>query len=442
MTSHAPFPSRRPLSRRAAPIAPSAASLLGVALLVLCAPAAVAAITPAEQEGALQRETQALVDELVPRVAALYGFARPLPVRVEATTRSKLGALVLPSLREVYGEDGLRRSARMAAALGLLPDGYDLEAGMVEMVLAVMGGGYDPARDVFYVLADLPPELQDATQRRMVAAHEVTHALEDQASEMLVHQRRGATDWDYEFLYNSIAEGAAYLTMMAVVGETSLDQAADPTELLLGTQRQLETAPGFEPFARAPRYLKDQLFAHAVTGIAFLRQWVRLHPGQGPATLFAQLPASSEQVLHYQKYVENDRPATLDLTVLDGSLPREWRPYGQVTVGERQVAALLAEHPAVRDLASSIAAGWDGFVIRAFEDQTGGLVLLGLSAWDSADDAAEFRSAFEQVLASRHPAGSFAMEQSGSLVRIVIGVPDQELRRLALSAMSTAATLP
>jgi len=30
------------------------------------------------------------------------------------------------------------------------------------------------------------------------------------------------------------------------------------------------------------------------------------------------------------------------------------------------------------------------------------------------------------------------VEQSGSLVRIVIGVPDQELRRVALSAMSAA----
>ena len=438
MTSSAPCPSRRPLSRRAAPIALTAASHLGVALLVLCAPSAVAASTPAEQEGALERETQALVDEIVPRVAALNGFARPLPVRVEATTRANLSALVLPSLHEVYGEDGLQRSARMAAALGLLPDGYDLEAGMIEMVLAVMGAGYDPARDIFYVLTDLSPELQDSTQRRMMAAHEVTHALEDQASEMIVHQRRGATDWDYEFLYNCVAEGAAYLTMMAVVDETSLDQAADPTNLLLGAQRQMETAPGFEPWARAPRYLKDQLFAHAVTGIAFLKEWVRHHPGQGPAALFTQLPASGEQVLHYQKYVENDRPATLDLAGLDGSLPREWRPYAHGTVGEHQVAALLAEHPAVRDLASSVAAGWDGFDIRAFEDQAGGLVVLGLSAWDSADDAAEFRSAFEQVLATRHPAGSFAVEQSGSLVRIVIGVPDQELRRVALSAMSAA----
>jgi hypothetical protein len=402
-------------------------------------PRAASPSPPGEEAESLQIETERLAAELVPTIVRLNGFRSHGPVKIEATTKAVLGESLVPSLREFYGPDELKRRGRVLAALGLLPEDYDLEAGFGQLHLEVMGGGYDPLRGVLYVLLDLPPGMRKAPARAIVAAHEITHALQDQHSDMRVQMRRGVTDWDHEFLYNCVLEGMAYVTMMAVTGRTSLPEAPDPGPMLEATRAELESGSTYSAFARSPRYLKEKLFGPAILGVSFCRTLVRGRPAFLPATLLDTLPASGEQILHYDRYVANDRPTAIDLSALDEKLPAGWRPYYANALGEFDIRMMFEGLAATKETATRIAEGWDGCRFRAFEDDEGRLIVLGLSAWDTESDAEDFASALGQVAAERAGGERTGVARSGTWVRFVIGSREPGTRETALSALAEIA---
>jgi hypothetical protein len=410
---------------------------LRAAALILGALSAMAVSAPAADREPLLREADSLTVLLQPKIVEMNGFRNPRPVLNEATTKAALASLAVPAVREYYGPDGLRKEGRVASALGLLPPGYDLEAGSLALLIELMGGGYDPLRKKIYVLTDLPSNITtDPSVKRMIAAHEITHALQDQQGDMVAQLRRGIFDWDYAYVYNCVIEGMAYVTMMAILSGTSLDQAGDPTLMLEGTRKSMQASPGFKEFAKAPPYLVENLFGRGVQGIAFCREYLQAHPDTELAALLDALPASGEQILHGEKYRENDLPVPIDLSSLASRLPGGLRPYLAGNLGEFHVKVLCESHAATRETAAQIAAGWDGFRFEAFEDDESRLVVLGLSAWDSEPDAVEFAEGFAKVLADVHDPRTVAVERDGRFVRFTIDTGAKEARRASLNALA------
>jgi hypothetical protein len=142
------------------------------------------------------------------------------------------------------------------------------------------------------------------------------------------------------------------------------------------------------------------------------------------ASLFENLPVSSEQVLHFDKYVENDLPADTDLASIDELLPDDWRPLYSNTLGEFEVRILFASHAETRDAAAELAAGWDGCRVAAYQTTTSpGVVVVGLSEWDTDRDAVEFHEAFDSVLRKIHDQGDYEIRRRGRRVAFTTGVP-------------------
>jgi hypothetical protein len=208
--------------------------------------------------------------------------------------------------------------------------------------------------------------------------------------------------------------------------------------LLQGTRSAMDANPAFPAFARSPHYSKELIFGCATDGVAFLRKWLDDHPDSPAVALLDDLPASGEQILHYEKHVSGDRPAVIDLSSLAKRLPEDWRPYYENSLGEFTLRALCESHEATRDSSSAIAAGWDGCRIRAFETGKDGLVVLGHSNWDSEKDAAEFRRGFSSLLQASRETADWEVRAERSRVVFVIGLPDQEERSSVLDALADA----
>ncbi len=386
-----------------------------------------------------QARTELLASELLPQVAGLLGFADYGPVRIEAKDKAELRAMVVPTLREFYGAEGLERRSRVAGILGLIPPDYDLGRGMGELLVEVMGGGYDPLRHTYYTLIDKPPSLFDPQVEKMVAAHELTHALEDQVDDIAASLRRGATDWDYGFVYDAVIEGIAYQTMMAVVAGVSLAEAPDATDMLTRTRTAMAASPAFPVFARTPPAIIEMVFGPAIHGLAFCRAYIQAHPQTSPLDLLANLPVSSEQILHVDRYATDDRPATIDLSPLDDAVPAGWRPYLAGSLGEFDLRLCLEAQAATREGAAEAVAGWDGCRFATYETVAGELILVGLSAWDSPTDAGEFTQALAVALAGHEDPRTLAIEQSGSIVPFVIGAVAPATQRALLARLATMA---
>jgi hypothetical protein len=132
----------------------------------------------------------------------------------------------------------------------------------------------------------------------------------------------------------------------------------------------------------------------------------------------ADPPASTEQVLHPERYFERrDPPVDVRLGGTDRPEAAGWTRIFEDTFGELQIRVLAARTLAP-DEAARIAAGWGGDRLRALA-RGDDVVLVWMTAWDTPDDAAEFAAAMPRV----NP--DMRVEQRDRRVLVLVGpAPD------------------
>ena len=101
---------------------------------------------------------------------------------------------------------------------------------------------------------------------------------------------------------------------------------------------------------------------------------------------FENLPRSSEQIFHPEKYFDSEKPIELD--VPDDAMGVGWSVLAESVLGEFFLKTWLE---ALRsDRACAALAGWGGDSYAVFEDEAGETPLGVVIAWDSDADAREF----------------------------------------------------
>jgi hypothetical protein len=387
--------------------------------------------------GEIERLRQ-LVAEVQPSVAELAGFPEGEPVDIGVMTRAELREYIIWSTGMTYPHDELHRRCRCLALVGLLPEGYDLVSGLVDLVGEQAGGLYDPHGKAFNGILNLPPALRAPQYQKLIASHELTHALQDRMIDILAHAETGLTNLDYEYGLRAVIEGMATVVMLAYTRDLAVHDVPDARSFMRAGFEQNSANPAMTATARTPEYLKELLISAYAEGGAFVQAWHRANPDLKLADLLRNMPSSSEQVLHPEKYLEPDEPTPIDLDGVDKDLPEAWSPFYANTLGEFDLLTLFSIHDETSAEAAETAGGWDGLGFRAFENQDGQLVLLGSSVWDSEQDAEEFRAGFSAVLAGVGGPDSFSLARNGTSVHFVIGSADAALRQDLLSAVIDA----
>ncbi len=269
-------------------------------------------------------------------------------------------------------------------------------------------GMYDPRERTIYVVRD--PPLDDdvfgqvpsdilerwANQRQaldlMVYAHEFTHALQDQQHD-LTHLLDGAPDSDHAMAVRAVVEGDATATSERWA-KTYLDDATDAL-LPIGQAEVLADQIGVLPYAR-----RDQVQFLYGDGARLVRLAFERGGNAAVEQLYADPPASTEQVLHPQKYWAHEQPRDIPLARLTARLGPGWREKLDDTLGELGLDLLL-QVGGVPATADAAAAGWGGdhFVVL---DHDGAPALAMRSTWDSELDAREFFDSFTSALRMRY----------------------------------------
>lgn len=101
-------------------------------------------------------------------------------------------------------------------------------------------------------------------------------------------------------------------------------------------------------------------------------------------------PQSTEQVLHPERYREEDVPREVALPDLAAELRGDWQEVENDVLGELGLRLALAEHmaPAAAMLAAE---GWAGDRYALLQHGSGGAVVLVMRTyWDDQDEADEF----------------------------------------------------
>jgi hypothetical protein len=327
------------------------------------------------------------VAEAVPKIEKAVGRPFKTPPKVEARSRDSVEAFLRRRFEEDIPPaefDGLTRTYKR---FGMIPDTLKLKEFMLSLLTEQVAGYYDPTTKVLYIVDGAGEEMIDIT-----LSHELVHALQDQYFSLDSLQRlRG--DNDRQVAAQTAIEGqATYEQLSTMFGGRGFAQA------LPGGWDQMREAirmsqSSMPIFSRAPTVIQETLIFPYLSGAEFTKRFEDAHPDKSPLD---QLPASTEQVMHENKYFGETRDAPTSVT-----LPA---PTGRVlyenNLGEFETRLLLFEYLKDQNSAVRGAAGWDGDRYVLFESGNSD-ALAWLTVWDTSIDAAEFHDLMDTAMLRR-----------------------------------------
>lgn len=380
------------------------AAVLSAALALLpavagCSESKEVASRPRDGAGAADTTLRQMAAELLPGVEEASGLEARRPLALARTDRERLEAFLTGQLDEELPPDEARRVVAAYSRFGLLEAGLDLRQLLRSVYLEQVVGYYDPATDTLFVRDGVP-----SGQLRPVLVHEMVHALQDQYMDLDSVLRARREENDASTAAHAALEGQATFAMLEWQLADRTGREVDLTELpdlrrLVG-RAGLSEAAGMPALAQAPPLVRQSLLFPYVGGLAFVQEVWRKREGR-PAPLGADLPASTEQVLHPDRYL-GERDAPSEVRFAD-SLPGGWREVRADDLGEFEIRFLLTTFLADSARAAAAARGWDADRYRlARSGEDGDEVLVWVSVWDAPEDATEFAAAATDAFRSRY----------------------------------------
>jgi hypothetical protein len=207
----------------------------------------------------------------------------------------------------------------------------------------------------------------------------------------------------------------------------------------------------------APRALRDSLLFPYEQGL----KWVsEIHKRGGWAQVsqaFTDLPQSTEQILHVEKYLAHEAPVKINLQDISSTLGAGWKRIDYDVNGEWSYYLILDEFLKSDAESERAAAGWSGDRYAVYEGPNAGdLLLVQRTVWDTEKDAQEFYDAYAKRTTRRYPdateietdkngpatrrvwhttEGDVVIERRRSTVVIAEGVPEKAKTKAFFEAM-------
>jgi hypothetical protein len=349
--------------------------------------------------------TDAAVRAEVDRLVAQVTGVRHLPFRgtlqARAVTRDAAEAQIAAALTARITTSNLGVEEQIMKRLGLVAGAADYTKLWAAGAASVPVATYDLAAQRLLV-----PDFLPLDDQRVSLIHEIAHAVADQRFDL----RRFLTpalegpgarlDGDETRARLALVEGDATLSTMEVIDGTST--FLRPTALAALADR-LRAAAGGD--GRSGWLAEMTRFVH-VDGFLFVAHPRARQPWSAVDALWRDPPASSEQVLHREKYDACENPIPVPESVFP-KLPGFDRPKATDVLGELAVRAWLST-ALPPDIAARAAAGWGGdragiYATTETVHPDGGVSLpaapplVWLTIWDDGGEAEDFARAAASI---------------------------------------------
>ena len=273
--------------------------------------------------------------------------------------------------------------------LGLIPAGSSLRDLYVQLLGSQVAGYYDPKTKELYVVS---PSGGLGPTEKIVVAHEFDHALQDQNFGLQNLNLDSVGQGDTSLAHLSVAEGDATLLMTLWA-----QQNLTPAELL-GLAAGPDAAAQMQLFNSMPLILRQSLMFPYTSGLQMVSDAYAKGGWAAVNALYQKPPASTEQVLHPDKYAAGEAPIAVTFpNDLAKRLGNGWSVNLVDTLGEFQMETWLESSGVPKAAATAAAAGWGGDRVALVTngDRSGAVID---TRWDTPADAAEFATAATQAL--------------------------------------------
>jgi hypothetical protein len=366
-------------------------------------------ITPRQAE-----ELFHTVDEILAFDSKRTGLIIKKQVKRRLTSRDEVVGYLTKHMKD---EDvkRLQRSELVLKKFGLVPRDFDLEKLMVALLREQVAGYYDPKTKTVNLLDWVPMEEQEP-----VMAHELTHALQDQAIGLDKWMKRGEKDLgeirkdptpediendEMDTAREAVIEGQAEAAMLEYELAPAKRSIADSPDLVESMVDQMANGTDdSKVFKDAPIFLKESLTFTYSYGLKFE---IALMEKGGKQKAFAEVlanpPHTTRQIMQPETYMAGEKIEPL--RVLE--FKRDFKNYVKFDIGamgEFDVAVLIEQY-AGKEMSKRLYPEWRGgyyYAARPKGDASAPLGLMYVSRWSSAEKAAEFAGIYARSLEKRY----------------------------------------
>jgi hypothetical protein len=333
-------------------------------------------------------------DEVLHQMSEITGLQLRAPLKKSLRSREQIRAYVVDEMNDDKNPAERYAGQRSAEAFGLLPKGFNLDSFMVDLLTEQIAGLYDPKAHEFYVADWIP-----AADQKMVMAHELTHALQD--------QHFGIEDWakaarpndDAELAREAVLEGSAMAAMVDYLlqstGRSLQDLPDIDPSMLIG---DMESTPMLK---KAPPFLKDALIFPYLDGLNFSAAVLRPDGWSALSGIFAKPPVSTQQILHPALYKSGKMPPKVMVPSMEKDVGADWTKLEDNIMGEFGWKEVLKQF--LGEERATLSSSWNGDRYVVYEQKkTKRLLLIARLDLATEADAAHFFAAYSEALGKKH----------------------------------------
>jgi hypothetical protein len=361
-----------------------------------------------------------LVDELLKFSSQETGLPVKSDVKRQITSKAEVETYLKQKFDEDEGAKRLQRGEIVLKKFGLLDHDFALKPFLLALLDEQIEAFYDSKTKTVNML-----DWVSIDEQKPVLAHELTHALQDQHSDLEKWNDQTPDEVsltasaDIEHLAkdemdtarDAVAEGQATAVMMDYILKPMHKSLVKDPEVMDSVKQLMSSTDQSPVMSRAPILLSESLIFPYKEGLSF-EQDVWMDQGQVAAFAGAldRPPTSSWEIINPREYEKKHIPSVPILPDIHPLVDALYKPYDIGQVGQLDLH-ILAEIFGGENAARSLTPAWDGGIYWAGQRRsattaekatTKSLALFYLSSWKNATSAQIFARLYADELGRKY----------------------------------------
>ncbi|MFZ1086857.1 MAG: hypothetical protein WAN35_17980 [Terracidiphilus sp.] len=383
-----------------------------------------------------------LVDELIQFSSDETGLPIKSTVKRQITSRDAVESYLKEKFDEDESAKRMQQSEIVLKKFGLLDRDFALKPFLLALLKEQIEAYYDSKTKTVNML-----DWVDIEEQKPVLAHELTHALQDQHSDLekwadqtpdqVSANYAGDVDHlakdEIDTAREAVVEGQATAVMMDYILKPMGKSLVKNPEVMEMVQQMMSGSGSSPVLARAPLLLSESLLFPYREGLSF-EQDVWMDQGQSAAFTgtLDQPPTSSWEILNPREYEKRHAPSVPLLPNIHPLVDPLYKPYDIGQIGQldlRILAKLFGGEQAASDLTPAWDGGlyWAGQLLSAktpeAKAKTDSLAIFYLSTWRNAASAHAFARLYANQLRRKYSSVQLESgEQTAARIRLSSGI--------------------
>ncbi len=315
------------------------------------------------------RQFSALVDGLISFSSEESGLPIKSHVKRQITSRTAVEKYLKEKFQEDKSSQRLQRDEIVLKKFGLLDRDFDLKPFLMALLKEQIEAYYDSKTKTVYLLNWVNLE-----EQKPVLAHELTHALQDQHSDLEKWNNQTLLDLSLNFhddtdhlakdemdtAREAVVEGQATAVMMDYILKPMGKSLVKNPEIMDFVSQQMVGAGDSPVLARAPLLLSESLVFPYREGLNFTQNvWM----DQGRTAAFTgaldRPPTSSWEIINPREYEQRHSPSVPLLPNIHPLVDKLYKPYDIGQIGQLDLH-ILTELFGGEQAASALTPAWNG----------------------------------------------------------------------------------